>query len=171
MTFLSQEEYEHKLAESLFREDTFIDVMTKIDRVLMKIYNLETNNSEHSSITETTSTHPRSPSNLTETIKVKLPKLELNPFDGNILNWQPFWDRLQSSRHSNSSISPVDKFTYLQSFLSTSINKCICGLITTAENYNEAVELLKQRYGNTQVLIGAHMQYLVFLPVVNLRTM
>ena len=97
MNFLSQEEYEHELTESLIREDTFIDDMTKIDRVLTKIYNLETKHSEHSSVRETTSNHTRSPSNPTETVKVILPKLELKPFDGNILNWQPFWDRFQSS--------------------------------------------------------------------------
>ena len=34
-----------------------------------------------------------------------------------------------------------------------------------AENYNEAVELLKQRYGNTQALINAHIQVFVSLPV------
>ena len=37
-----------------------IDVMTKVDHVLTNIYNLETSNSEHFSIRETTSTHPRS---------------------------------------------------------------------------------------------------------------
>ena len=90
MNFLSQEEYKHELSESLIKEDTFNNVMTKIDRVLTKIYNLETNNSEHSSVRETTSNHTRFPSNPTETVKAKLSKLELKPFDGNILNWQPF---------------------------------------------------------------------------------
>ena len=136
LNFLSQ------LTENLIREDAFIDVMTKI-------YNLETNNSEHSSVRQTTSNHTRSPSNPTKTIKVKLPKLELKPFDGNILNWQPFWDRFQSSIDSNSNKSPVDKFAYLQSFLSPSASECISGLTTTAENYNGAVELLKQRYEYT----------------------
>ena len=158
MNFLSQEKHEHELTKNLIREDAFINVMTKIDCVLTKNYNLEMNNSEHSSVRQTTSNHTRSPSNPTETVKVKLPKLELKPFDGNILNWQPFWDRFQSSIDSNSNISPVDKFAYLQSFLSPSASKCISGLTTTAENYNEAVELLKQRYGNTQVLINPHMQ-------------
>ena len=155
LNFLSQ------LTENLIREDAFIDVMTKI-------CNLETNNSEHSSVRQTTSNHTRSPSNPTKTIKVKLPKLELKPFDGNILNWQPFWDRFQSSIDSNSNKSPVDKFAYLQSFLSPSASECISGLTTTAENYNGAVELLKQRYDNTQVLINAHMQQFVSLPVINL---
>ena len=136
--------------------------MRKIDCVLTKTYNLETNNYEHSSGAETTLTHTRSPSNPTETVKSKLSKLELKPFDGNILNWQPFWDRFQSPIDSNSSISRIDKSTYLQSFWSPSASECVSGLTTTGENYNEAVELLKQRYGNTQVLINAHLQQFVF---------
>ena len=109
MNFLFQEEYEHELTESLIREDAFIDVMTKkIDRVLTKIYNLEMNNSEHSSVRQTTSNHTRSPSNPAETVIVKLPKLALKTFHGNILNWQPFWDRFQSSIDSDSNISPVN---------------------------------------------------------------
>ena len=113
LNFLSQEEYEHELTKNVIREGAFIDVMTKIDRVLTKIYNLETNNSEHFSVRQTTSNHTRSPSNSTETVKVKLRKLELKPFDGNILNRQPFWDSFQSSIDSYSNISPVDKFAYL----------------------------------------------------------
>ena len=108
MNFLSQEKHEHELTKNLIREDAFINVMTKIDCVLTKNYNLEMNNSEHSSVRQTTSNHTRSPSNPTETVKVKLPKLELKPFDGNILNWQPFWDRFQSSIDSDSNISPVN---------------------------------------------------------------
>ena len=54
----------------------------------------------------------------------------------------------------------------MQSFLSPSVSECISGLTTTAENYNEAAELLKQRYGNTQVLINAHMQQSVSFPVI-----
>ena len=132
LNFLSHEEYEHELTETLIREDAFIDFMTKIDRVLTKIYNLQTNHSEHSSVRQTTSKHTRSPSNLNETVKVKLPKLELKPLDGNILKWQLFWDRFQSSIDSNSNISPVDKFAYLQSFLFPSASECISGLTTTA---------------------------------------
>ena len=50
--------------------------------------------------------------------------------------------------------------------MSPSAREGISVLTTTAENYNEAVELLKQRYGNTQVLINAHMQQFVSLPVI-----
>ena len=68
LNFLSQEEYEHV---------AFIDVMIKIEFVLTKIHNLEATNSEHSCVRETTSNHTCSPSNPTENVKIKLPKLEL----------------------------------------------------------------------------------------------
>ena len=54
----------------------------------------------------------------------------------------------------------------MQSFLSPSASECISGLTTTAENYNAAIELLKKKYGNTQVLINAYMQQFVSLPVI-----
>ena len=63
LNFLPKEEYEHELTENVIREGAFIDVMTKIDRVLTKIYNLETNNCEHSSVRQTISNYTRSPSN------------------------------------------------------------------------------------------------------------
>ena len=160
--FLSQEEYEHELTEGLSREDVFNDVMTKIDHVLTKIYNLETNNSEHppqEKLFQTT----HSPSNLTKTVKVKLPKLELKLFDGNILNLKPFWDRFQSSIDSNSSINSADKILPIAIIFIPVASECISGLTTNAENYDEAVDLLKQRYRNTQVLINAHMQQFLYL--------
>ena len=53
----------------------------------------------------------------------------------------------------------------MQSILTPSASEFISGWATTAENYNEAVEVLNQRYGYTQVLINAHRQQFVSLPV------
>ncbi|XP_063411636.1 uncharacterized protein LOC134694552 [Mytilus trossulus] len=44
----------------------------------------------------------------------KLPKLNLPYFNGNLLNWQPFWDAYQSTIHDNQTLTDVQKFTYLQ---------------------------------------------------------
>ena len=43
---------------------------------------------------------------------IKLPKLELQKFDGNILKWQEFWDSFEASIHRNPNLQPVDKFNY-----------------------------------------------------------
>ena len=90
--------------------------------------------------------------------EVKLPKIELKSIDGDILNWQTFWDQFESSVHSNVSLSDVDKFSYLKSLLEGPAEDCISGLTLTTENYQEAVELLKSRFGNTQLLINRYAE-------------
>ena len=43
-------------------------------------------------------------------------------------------------------------------------NKCIKGLSLTSGNYQKAVEILKERYGNKKILISSYMDVLVKLP-------
>ena len=99
-------------------------------------------------------------------VRVKLPKLELSKFDGDIINWQGFWDQFLIAIHENDSLADIDKFSYLKSFLSDSALQSINGLSLNATNYKEAIEILHERYGNKQVLISAHMQKLEKLPTI-----
>ena len=55
------------------------------------------------------------------------------------------------------------KYTYLRSLLDGDAAAAISGLSLTAENYDEAVSLLRSRYGNKQVLISAHIDKLLNL--------
>ena len=43
-----------------------------------------------------------------------LPKLSLQIFSGNILEWQTFWDSYESAVHLNLSLTNVQKFNYLK---------------------------------------------------------
>ena len=99
-------------------------------------------------------------------VKVKLPKLEIPIFDGDIINCQGFWDHFSSAIDANDSISDIDKFCYLKYFLCDSAKSCISGLSHSSANYFEAIELLKQRYGNPKMLINAYMKRFVQLPVI-----
>ena len=49
--------------------------------------------------------------------RTNLPKLIIKQFDGDILNWQTFWDQYYSSVHIKTNISEIDKFMYLKSLL------------------------------------------------------
>ncbi|CAB3991676.1 TNF receptor-associated factor 3 [Paramuricea clavata] len=100
----------------------------------------------------------------TAPIKAKLPKLSLNKFSGNPVDWQAFWDSFDSAVGSNSSLSDVDKFNYLKSLLHGSAAETISGFSLTKENYCEAIKLLKERYGNKQVVISSQMDSLLKLP-------
>jgi len=102
-----------------------------------------------------------SASSFSKSVKCKLPKLEIPAFSGEPLEWQGFWDRFSLSVDSNESVANVDKFNYLLRFLSGKALSCVKGLTLSSENYLQALGLLKERFGNPQVLISAHMDKLI----------
>ena len=93
-------------------------------------------------------------------------KLEIEKFDGDVINWSSFWDQFSSAIHENDSLNEINKFTYLKSFLCDSGKLTISGLSLSSENYKKAVDLLTECYGNTQVLINAFMKKFLQLPAV-----
>ena len=95
---------------------------------------------------------------------VRLPKLDLCTFSGNMLEWQPFWDGFNAAVNSNPTISDVQKLNYLRSQLRGEASQLIAGFSLTSANYSHSVALLKDRYGQQQKLITAHMQALLELP-------
>lgn len=97
----------------------------------------------------------------TSKVHAKLPKLEVKRFKGNVCKWQEFWDSFESSIHSNSCLSNVDKFNYLRGLLEEPAKSCIAGFSLTGANYPSAVEILKDRYGKKSVVQRAHMQQLM----------
>ncbi|XP_068670957.1 uncharacterized protein [Montipora foliosa] len=96
----------------------------------------------------------------------RLPKLELKKFHGNPIEWYPFWESFESAVHKNSNLSGVDKFNYLKSLLTGITQSVVTGLALTSANYEKAVELLKRRFGNRQVVISSHMEALTKIPKV-----
>eukprot|EP00731_Ephydatia_muelleri_P027563 Em0019g436a len=94
---------------------------------------------------------------------VKLPKLSLRKFDGDLTSWATFWDSYESSIHLNPDLSSVDKFNYLHSLVDGIAAEAIAGLALTSSNYEEAIALLKKRFGNKQQQISKHMEILLHL--------
>ena len=81
------------------------------------------------------------------TPSIKLAKLELMKFDGNIWKWQEFWDSFEAMIHKNPSLQPVDKFNYLKIHVVGEAKDVISGIDITSSNYDIAVKLLTDRYG------------------------
>jgi len=92
----------------------------------------------------------------------KLPKLTLPTFDGDLL--QSFWDSFESSIHSNSYLTDVQKFGYLKAQFKGSAAMTEEGFALTNANYTRAVDLLRERYGQHCKIIHATMQALLKLP-------
>ena len=57
-------------------------------------------------------------------------------------------------------VSDFVKFNYLQTLLEGPAAKAIKGLPMVEANYDSAVEMLKERYGNKQKIISLHMEAL-----------
>lgn len=95
------------------------------------------------------------------TTRVKLPKLELRKFDGRPRNWQAFWEQFDNLIHKNGELSQNDKFSYLKTALTGDAAAAIAGLHLSAVCYNDAVELLQQRFGKDTTIIQDHMESLL----------
>ena len=60
----------------------------------------------------------------------------------------PLWDSFNSAIHENPELSKVDKFNYLRLMVTYAASEAICGLTLTSAKYDEAIEVLKKRFGN-----------------------
>ena len=64
----------------------------------------------------------------------------------------------------------MTKFNYLKSFSKGPGAGCMSGLNLTADNYQQALDTLVQRYGNKQLLTSTHMDQLLSIkPILNLH--
>ncbi|CAG2197218.1 unnamed protein product [Mytilus edulis] len=87
---------------------------------------------------------------------VKLPKIDIISFNGDKTKWNEFWDSFESTIDQNKRLSNIDKFNYLKSKLVGDAKYAISGLNVSHENYIVAVNILKERFGNTQDVIDLH---------------
>ena len=78
---------------------------------------------------------------------LKLPRIELPKFTGDVLKFQIFWGQFEAAMHNNIDLLNVQKFTYLRLVLTGNALKAIDGFEVTGPNYEAAVECLKHRYG------------------------
>ena len=102
---------------------------------------------------------------LSESKGVKLPKLNVPTFDGNILNWRSFWEQFCISVHDRTSLSDSEKLVYLQQSLKGGSAKgAIEGLSRSGKNYTEAVECLQSRYNRPRLIHKAHVRTILDTP-------
>ncbi|XP_077534685.1 uncharacterized protein LOC144146623 [Haemaphysalis longicornis] len=99
----------------------------------------------------------------TQRSKIKLPKLELIKFSGRSNEWQHFWELFEEVVDKNEDLSSIDKYNFLRASLTGDAATAIAGLPPTARCYNDAVQLLKKRFGNEELLIQEHFKKLIDL--------
>ena len=94
----------------------------------------------------------------------RLPKLTLPRFGGDPLKWQTFWDSFESAVHSNTVLTNVQKLNYLRVHLEGEAARAVAGFSLTSVNYDQSLEVLRNRFGDQQKIINAHMHALMNLP-------
>ena len=95
-----------------------------------------------------------------EVTSVKLPKLDFPKFTGDVLKWKEFSESFEAAIDRKTTLTSVDKLNYLKSKLDGDALTVIRGLELTNESYEVAVKLLKERFGDRQVILDAHFSRL-----------
>ena len=94
---------------------------------------------------------------------VRLPKISLPRFHGDITKFQHFWQTFCCAVGESEDLSNVHKLNYLVNSLEGQAYKALEGLEICEENYEKAKTLLQERFGKKQSIISAHMHALLKL--------
>ncbi|XP_071035403.1 uncharacterized protein [Parasteatoda tepidariorum] len=103
-----------------------------------------------------------------EKTKLKLPKIELVHFSGEIKDWLHFWSQF-SRIHENKSMDDEGKFQYLIQCVTVGgrAREIVDSYPPTADNYCKVIESLKSRFGREELLIEYYVRELLALVVKN----
>jgi hypothetical protein len=104
------------------------------------------------------------------TRSVKLPPIRLEPFAGDVETWSRFWEQFKSSIDDDASLSTVNKHVFLRGYLEGEPKMLVDGISVTASTYEETKKILLARYGDTNRIIQAHLDFLESLTPVQSAT-
>ena len=112
----------------------------------------------HSSSTTAVSTPPESRHlSLASKIKLEVPK-----FDGNSLCWFQFWEDFEELIASNTSLTNIEKFTYLnQALLTPESQKIAAEAGGPRKNFDKSVKALKASYEDKRLIYQRSVQKFV----------
>ena len=156
LSSLSPEEPEHYVTE-MEKNST---IQGSISETIFKLV-LSIEKYDKSEQTETRSNHSTPSTNGKSSMKI--PKITIKPFSGDKLSYQLFKESFEAGVESKEEMSKIEKFVYLRSLLQGKAEQLVNGLSLTGENYETALKLLDERYGDKQGLINEHTSKLIKL--------
>jgi hypothetical protein len=84
---------------------------------------------------------------------IRCPKLELPKYDGKYADFHAWWDKFERIIDQNPSFNGSEKLSYLSASLVGKAAMLVKNLKTTNENYDVAVQMLKQAFGNPTIAV------------------
>lgn len=100
-------------------------------------------------------------------VQLKLDRLEIPTFNGNLIDWISFRDQFIDLVHGNNNLSTLIKFHLLRNHLKGSALETVNGYQFTAANYNAAWQDLLQRYDRTDHIIEEYIRKFLELSVLS----
>lgn len=95
-----------------------------------------------------------------------LAPIALPIFNGDIKDWESFYDIYRVMVHDEDIYSPAQKFMYLRSCLKGPASELVQSIPISDNNYKVVIERLKQRYDNRSLVIQAHIRELLNSPTI-----
>lgn len=137
---------------------TFADWTSQIDDTFGEVEdNFMKTRSHLSKLLEASRQTQKSISNAETPSVTKLPPIPIPKFNGNVEQWSSFHDLFNSMVHNKNNISNVQKMHYLRACLEGEAENLIRSYNVTDANYEEAWDVLNQRYNQKRIIINAHM--------------
>ena len=97
-------------------------------------------------------------------VEVRLPKLELPTFDGNLEEWLSFRDLYVAAVHDNTGLTGAQKLQYLKASVKGDAALLLQSVSITNDNYEQAWDLLNNRYQNRREIVTSTLKRLVNNP-------
>jgi hypothetical protein len=97
----------------------------------------------------------------------KLPTIELQTFNGDVLLWHVFWESFKINVHDRTDLHDRFKLEYLFQVLKGKARDKIEGLGREASKYPEAIAILESTYANETAIFKANMETVKRLPSVS----
>nr|XP_029716863.1 uncharacterized protein LOC115260110 [Aedes albopictus] len=99
---------------------------------------------------------------------LKLPRMNLPVFSGNILDWPSFYDLFESAVHSNPSLQDSQRLYFLKTNLAGEAASLVSHLKIEDANYAPALAKLKERYNKPLNIAAQHIQRFLSQPAMTL---
>lgn len=100
--------------------------------------------------------------------QIKLEPISLEKFNGDFKKWKSFIETF-TSLVANSQIPKIQKFHYLKNHLEDDAKKIIQHLLLTEDNYEPALNLIKQRFENNRKIKNSYIETILEAPIIQTR--
>ncbi|KAL0810542.1 hypothetical protein ABMA28_010662 [Loxostege sticticalis] len=99
--------------------------------------------------------------------RIQLPALSLPMFQGQLTEWNAFYDLFNSLVHNNENLSDVERFRYLLLSLRGEPYNLIKSIPITEANYINALQVLLNRHENKHIIATKHLDKIIDVQPMN----